>query len=127
MLCNIGGFPVIFNSRQGRKQNQQTQQQNLPKVTGKEKAQTITSKSTNKANNNNKPALGHDDLKIKLVGAKRTVQKAQNKKKSPLGETDLRNKLNQKQETRLKSSKAEQAPANKSLLTKSKAGRAKGT
>ena len=146
---NIGGFPVVFNyrgqptqcfvcqevghaskdcpkSRKGRKQNQQKQQQNLLKVTGKEKAQTITSKSTNKANNNNKPALGHDDLKIKLVGAKRTVQKAQNKKKSPLGETDLRNKLNQKQETRLKSSETEQAPANKSLSTGSKAGRAKG-
>ena len=144
---NIGGFPVTFNyrgqptqcyvcqevghaskdcskSRQGKKLNQQ-QQQNLPKVTGKDKAQATTSKSTNKANNT-KPALGHDDLTVKLDGAKRTVQTKQNKKKSPLGEIDLRNKLSQKQETRLKSSEIEQAPANKSLPTKSKAGRAKG-
>ena len=145
---NIGGFPVIFNyrgqpmqcfvcqevghaskdcpkSRQRRKQNQQKQQQNLPKVTGKDKAQSITSKSTNKANNS-KPALGHDNLKIKLDGLKRTVQTTTNKKKSLLGETDLRNKLNQKQETRLKSSETEQAPANKSLSTKSRADYAKG-
>ena len=141
---NIGGFPVTFNyrgqptqcfvcqevghaskdcpkSRQGRKQHQQQQQQNLPKVTGKQSAQNNIKQSTNKANNS-KPALGHDDLKIKLDGAKRTVQTTQNKKKSPLGETDLRTKLNKKQETRL----IEQAPASKSLPTKSKAGRAKG-
>ena len=141
---NIGGFPVTFNyrgqptqcfvcqevghaskdcpkSRQGRKQHQQQQQQNLPKVTGKQSAQNNTKQSTNKANNS-KPALGRDDLKIKLDGAKRTVQTQQNKKKSPLGETDLRNKLNKKQETKL----IEQAPAPKSPSTKSKAGRAKG-
>ena len=145
---NIGGFPVTFNyrgqptqcfvcqevghaskdcpkSRQGRKQHQQQQQQNLPKVTGKQSAQNNNNKSTNKANTN-KPALGRDDLKIKLDGAKRTVQTQQNKKKSPLGETDLRNKLNKKQETMLKSSETEQAPAPKSPSTKSKAGRAKG-
>ena len=141
---NIGGFPVIFNyrgqptqcyvcqevghaskdcpkSRQGRKLNQQKQQQNLPNVTGKNKAKNTIQQSINKAKNT-KPALGHDDLKIKLDGAKRTVQATQNKKKSPLGETDLRKKLNKKQETRL----IEQAPASKSLPTKSKAGRAKG-
>ena len=146
---NVGGFPVVFNyrgqptqcyvcqevghaskncpkSRQGRKLNQQQQQQNLPKATGKNKAQNNIKQSTNKAINNNKPALGHDDLKIKLDGAKRTVQKTQNKQKSPLGETDLRTKLNKKQETMLKSSETEQAPASKSLPTKSKAGRAKG-
>ena len=146
---NIGGFPVVFNyrgqptqcyvcqevghaskncpkSRQGRKLNQQQQQQNLPKATGKNKAQNNIKQSTNKAINNNEPALGHDDLKIKLDGAKRTVQKTQNKQKSPLGETDLRTKLNKKQETMLKSSETEQAPASKSLPTKSKAGRAKG-
>ena len=145
---NIGGFPVVFNyrgqptqcyvcqevgyaskdcpnSRQGRKLQQQQQQQNLPKTTGKNKAQHNTKQSINKANNT-KPALGHDDLKIKLGGVKRTVQTTQNKKKSPLGETDLRNKLNKKQETMLKSSETEQAPASKSLPTKSKAGRAKG-
>ena len=145
---NIGGFPVTFNylgqptqcfvcqevghaskdcpkSRQGRKLQQQQQQQNLPKVTGKQSAQNTIKKSTNKANTN-KPALGHDDLTIKLDGAKRTVQQTQNKNRSPLGETDLRNKLNKKQETMLKSSETEQAPANKSLPTKSKAGRAKG-
>ena len=105
---------------------QQQQQQNLPKTTGKDKAQINTKQSTNKANNNNKPALGHDDLKIKLDGAKRIVQTTQIKKKSPLGETDLWNKLNKKQETTLKSSETEQAPAQKSLPTKSKAGRAKG-
>ena len=144
---NIEGFPVVFNyhaqptqcyicqemghaskdcprSRQGRKQQQQQQQQNLPKTTGKDKAQNNTKQSKNKANNT-KPALGHDDLTIKLEGAKRTVQTNQNKKTSPLGETDLRTKLNTKQETRLKSSETEQAPA-KSLPTKSKAGRAKG-
>ena len=93
-----------------------------PQSDGKNKAQINNNKSTNKAINNNKPALGHDDLKIKLDGAKRTVQTTQNKKKSPLGETDLRTKLNKKQETRL----IEQAPASKSLQTKSKAGRAKG-
>ena len=109
-------------SRQGRKQQQQQQQQNLPKATGKNKAQINNNKSTNKAINNNKPALGHDDLKIKLDGAKRTVQTTQTKKKSLLGETDLRTKLNKKQETRL----IEQAPASKSPSTKSKAGRAKG-
>ena len=141
---NIGGFPVIFNyrgqptqcyvcqevghaskdcpkSRQGRKLQQQKQQQNLPNVTGKNKAPINNNKSKNKANNT-KPALGHDDLKIKLDGDKRTVQTTQTKKKSPLGETDLRNKLNKKQETRL----IEQAPAPKSPSTKSKAGRAKG-
>ena len=146
---NIGGFPVVFNyrgqptqcyvcqevghaskdcpkSRQGRKLQQQKQQQNLPKKTGKNKAQNNTKQSIKKAINNNKPALGHDDLKIKLDGAKRTVQTTQIKKKSPLGETDLRNKLNKKQETMLKSSETEQAPASKSLPTKSKAGRAKG-
>ena len=145
---NIGGFPVTFNyrgqptqcfvcqevghaskdcpkSRQGRKLDQQKQQQNLPKTTGKGKAQTSNNKSKNKANTN-KPALGHDDLKIKLDGAKRTVQTTPNKKRSPLGETDLRHKLNQKQETMLKSSETEQAPAPKSLPTKLKAGRAKG-
>ena len=145
---NIGGFPVVLNyrgqptqcyvcqevghaskdcpkSRQGRKLNQQQQQQNLPKATGKNKAQNNIKQSINKANNT-KPALGQDDLKIKLDGAKRTVQTTQNKKKSPLGETDLRNKLNKKQETMLKSSETEQAPASKSLPTKSKAGRAKG-
>ena len=145
---NIGGFPVIFNyrgqptqcyvcqevghaskdcprSRQGRKLDKQKQQQNLPKTTGKGKAQTSNNKSKNKANNT-KPALGHDDLKIKLDGAKHTIQTQQNKKKSPLGETDLRNKLNKKQETMLKSSETEQAPAPKSPSTKSKAGRAKG-
>ena len=145
---NIGGFPVVFNyrgqptqcyvcqevghaskdcpnSRQGRKLQQQQQQQNLPKTTGKNKAQHNTKQSINKANNT-KPALGHDDLKIKLDGAKRTVQTTQIKKKSPLGETDLRNKLNKKQETMLKSSETEQAPAPNSLPTKSKAGRAKG-
>ena len=139
---NIGGFPVTFNfrgqptqcyvcqevghastdcpkSRQGRKLSQQQQQQNLPKATGKNKAQNNIKQSINKANNT-KPALGHDDLKIKLV------QTTQNKKKSPLGETDLRNKLNKKQETMLRSSETEQAPASKSLPTKSKAGRAKG-
>ena len=144
---NIGGFPVVFNyrgqptqcyvcqevghaskdcpkSRPGRKLQQQ-QQQNLAKATGKNKAQNNTKQSINKANNT-KPALGHDDLKIKLDGAKRTVQTTQNKKKSPLGETDLRNKLNKKQETMLKYSETEQAPASKSLPTKSKAGRAKG-
>ena len=144
-IINIGGFPVVFNyrgqptqcyvcqevghaskdcpkSRQGRKQQQQQQQQNLPKATGKNKAQINNNKSTNKAINNNKPALGHDDLKIKLDGAKRTVQTTQTKKKSLLGETDLRTKLNKKQETRL----IEQAPASKSPSTKSKAGRAKG-
>ena len=148
-IINIGGFPVVFNyrgqptqcyvcqevghaskdcpnSRQGRKLQQQQQQQNLAKTTGKDKAQINNSKSKNKANNNNKPALGHDDLKIKLDGAKRIVQTTQNTKKSPLGETDLRNKLNKKQETMLKSSETEQAPAQKSLPTKSKAGRAKG-
>ena len=149
-IINIGGFPVVFNyrgqptqcyvcqevghaskdcpkSRQGRKlQEQQKQQQNLPKATGKNTAQNNTKQSIKKAINNNKPALGHDDLKIKLDGAKRTVQTTQIKKKSPLGETDLRNKLNKKQETMLKSSEAEQAPASKSLPTKSKAGRAKG-
>ena len=93
-------------------------------MTGKDKAQSITSKSTNKENNN-KPALGHDNLKIKLDGPGRTVQTKQNKTKSPLGETDLRIKLNKKQETRLKSSETEQAPA-KSPSTKWKAGRAKG-
>ena len=147
---NIGGFPVVFNyrgqptqcyvcqevghaskdcpnSRQGRKlQQQQQQQQNLPKTTGTNKAQQNTKQSINKANNNNKPALGHDDLKIKLDGAKRTVQTTQNKKKSPLGETDLRNKLNKKQGVVLKSSETEPSPASKSLPTKSKAGRAKG-
>ena len=92
---------------------------------GKQSAQNNIKQSTNKANNT-KPALGHDDLKIKLDGVKRTVQTKQIKKKSPLGETDLRNRLNQKQETMLKSSEAEQAPAPKSLPTKSKAGRAKG-
>ena len=145
---NMGGFPVVFNyrgqptqcyvcqevghaskdcpnSRQGRKLKQQQQQQNLPKTTGKNKAQHNTKQSINKANNT-KPALGHDDLKIKLDGAKRTVQTTQNKKKSPLGETDLRNKLNKKQETMLKSSETEQVPASNSLPTKSKAGRAKG-
>ena len=145
---NIGGFPIIFNyrgqpmqcyvcqevghaskdcpkSRQGRKLNQQKQQQNLPKVTGKNKAQNHIQQSINKANNT-KPALGHDDLKIKLDGAKRTVQTTQNKKKSPLGETDLRNKLNKKQGVVLKSSETEPSPANKSPSTKSKAGRAKG-
>ena len=144
-IINIGGFPVVFNyrgqptqcyvcqavghaskdcpkSRQGRKQQPQQQQQNLPKATGKNNAQINSNKSTNKAINNNKPALGHDDLKIKLDGAKRTVQTQQNKKKSPLGETDLRIKLNKKQETKL----IEQAPAPKSPSTKSKAGRAKG-
>ena len=147
-ILNIGGFPVTFNyrgqptqcyvcqevghaskdcpkSRQGRKQHQQQQQQNLPKVTGQQSAQHNIKQSTNKANNS-KPALGHDDLKIKLDGAKRTVQTTQNKKKSPLGETDLRIKLNKKRETMLKSSETEQAPASKSLPTKSKAGRAKG-
>ena len=141
---NIGGFPVTFNyrgqptqcfvcqevghaskdcpkSRQRRKQHQQQQQQNLPKVTGKQSAQNNIKQSTNKANTN-KPALGRNDLKIKLDGAKRTVQTTQTKKKSPLGETDLRTKLNKKQETRL----IEQAPASKALPTKSKAGRAKG-
>ena len=113
-------------SRQGRKLDQQKQQQNLPKTTGKDKAQINNNKSKNKAINNNKPALGHDDLTIKLDGAKRTVQIQQTKKKSPLGETDLRTKLNKKQETRLKSSEIEQAPASKSLPTKSRAGRAKG-
>ena len=145
---NIGGFPVVFNyrgqptqcyvcqevghaskdcpnSRQGRKLQQQQQQQNLPKTTGKDKAQINNNKSKNKANNT-KPALGHDDLKIKLDGAKRTVQTTQNKKKSPLGETDLRNKLNKKQGVVLKSSETEPSPASKSLPTKSKAGRAKG-
>ena len=145
---NIGGFPVIFNyrgqptqcyvcqevghaskdcpkSRQGRKLQQQKQQQNLPNVTGKNKAPINNNKSKNKANNT-KPALGHDDLKIKLDGDKRTVQTTQTKKKSPLGETDLRNKLNKKQETMLKSSETEQATAPKSLPTKLKAGRAKG-
>ena len=113
-------------SRQGRRLSQQQQQQNLPKATGKNTAQNNTKQSINKAINNNKPALGHDDLKIKLDGAKRTVQTTQIKKKSPLGEKDLRNKLNKKQETMLKSSETEQAPASKSLPTKSKAGRAKG-
>ena len=145
---NIGGFPVVFNyrgqptqcyvcqevghaskdcpnSRQGRKLQQQQQQQNLPKTTGKNKAQNNIEKSKNKANNT-KPALGHDKLKIKLDGAKRTVQTTQNKKKSPLGETDLRNKLNKKQGVVLKSSETEPSPASKSLPTKSKAGRAKG-
>ena len=144
-IINIGGFPVVFNyrgqptqcyrcqevghaskdcpkSRQGRKlQEQQQQQQNLPKATRKNTAQNNTKQSIKKAINNNKPALGHDDLKIKLDGAKRTVQTTQNKKKSPLGEKDLRNKLNKKQETMLKSSETEQAPA-----SKSKTGRAKG-
>ena len=146
---NIGGFPVLFNyrgqptqcyvcqevghaskdcpnSRQGRKLQQQQQQQNLPKTTGKNTAQINNNKSKNKANNNTKPALGHDDLKIKLDGAKRTVQTTQIKKKSPLGETDLRNKLNKKQGVVLKSSETEPSPASKSLPTKSKAGRAKG-
>ena len=145
---NIGGFPVVFNyrgqptqcfvcqevghaskdcpnSRQGRKLQQQQQQQNLPKTTGKDKAQNNNNKSKNKANNT-KPALGHDDLTIKLDGAKRTVQTTQIKKKSPLGETDLRNKLNKKQGVVLKSSETEPSPASKSLPTKSKAGRAKG-
>ena len=145
---NIGGFPVVFNyrgqptqcyvcqevghaskdcpkSRQGRKLNQQQQQQNLPKPTGKNKAQNNTKQSINKANNT-KPALGHDDLKIKLDGAKRTVQKTQNKVKSPLGETDLRNKLNNKQGVVLKPLETEPSPASKSPSTKSKAGRAKG-
>ena len=145
---NIGGFPVVFNyrgqptqcfvcqevghaskdcpnSRQGRKLQQQQQQQNLPKTTGKDKAQNNNNKSKHKANNT-KPALGHDDLKIKLDGAKRTVQTTQNKKKSPLGETDLRNKLNKKQGVVLKSSETEPSPASTSLPTKSKAGRAKG-
>ena len=145
---NIGGFPVVFNyrgqptqcyvcqevghaskdcpnSRQGRKLQQQQQQQNLPKTTGKDKAQINNNKSKNKAHNT-KPALGHDDLKIKLDGAKRTVQTQQNKKKSPLGETDLRNKLNKKQGVVLKSSETEPSPASTSLPTKSKAGRAKG-
>ena len=145
---NIGGFPVVFNyrgqptqcfvcqevghaskdcpnSRQGRKLQQQQQQQNLPKTTGKDKAQNNNNKSKNKANNT-KPALGRDDLKIKLDGAKRTVQITQIKKKSPLGETDLRNKLNKKQGVVLKSSETEPSPASKSLPTKSKAGRAKG-
>ena len=145
---NIGGFPVVFNyrgqptqcfvcqevghaskdcpiSRQGRKLQQQQQQQNLPKTTGKDKAQNNNNKSKNKANNT-KPALGHDDLKIKLDGAKRIVQTTQNKKKSPLGETDLRNKLNKKQGVVLKSSETEPSPASTSLPTKSKAGRTKG-
>ena len=152
---NIGGFPVLFNyrgqptqcfvcqevghaskdcpkSRQGRKLNQQQQQQNLPKMTGRQNAQNTSKKSTNKANNT-KPALGHDDLTIKLDDAKRTVQQVQNKKKGdflslspPLGETDLRNKLNKKQETRLKSTETEQAPASKSPSIQSKAGHAKG-
>ena len=127
-ILNIGGFPVTLNyrgqptqcyicqevghaskdcpkSRQGRKQHQQQQQQNLPKVTGKQSAQNNIKQSTNKANTN-KPALGRDDLKIKLDGAKRTVQTTQTKKKSPLRETDLRTKLKKKQETRL----IEQAP-----------------
>ena len=148
-ILNIGGFPVVFNyrgqptqcyvcqevghaskdcpnSRQGRKLQQQQQQQNLPKTTGKDKAQINNNKSKNKANKNTKPALGHDDLKIKLDGAKRTVQTQQNKKKSPLGETDLRNKLNKKQGVVLKSSETEPSPASTSLPTKSKAGRAKG-
>ena len=143
---NIGGFPVIFNyrgqptqcyvcqevghaskdcpkSRQGRKLQQQKQQQNLPNVTGKNKAPINNNKSKNKANNTT-PALGHDDLKIKLDGDKRTVQTTQTRKRSPLGETDLRNKLNKKQGVVLKSS--EPSPASKSLPTKSKAGRAKG-
>ena len=143
---NIGRFPVLFNyrgqptqcyvcqevghaskdcpkSRQGRKLQQQKQQQNLPNVTGKNKAQNNIEKSKNKANNT-KPALGHDDLK--LDGAKRTVQTQKNTKKSPLGETDLRTKLNKKRETMLKSSETEQAPASKPLPTKPKAGRAKG-
>ena len=147
-ILNIGGFPVTFNyrgqptqcyvcqevghaskdcpkSRQGRKQHQQQQQQNLPKVTGQQSAQHNIKQSTNKANNS-KPALGHDDLKIKLDGAKRTVQTTQIKKKSPLGETDLRNKLNKKQGVVLKSSETEPSPASKSPSTKSKAGRAKG-
>ena len=96
-----------------------------PKTTGKNKAQHNIKQSINKENNT-KPALGHDVLKIKLDGAKRTVQTTQTKKKSPLGETDLRNKLNKKQETMLKSSETEQAPASKSLPTKSKTGHAKG-
>ena len=147
-ILNIGGFPIVFNyrgqptqcyvcqevghaskdcpnSRQGRKLQQQQQQPNLPKTTGKNKAQHNTKQGVGKANNT-KPALGHDGLRIKLDGAKRTVQTTQIKKKSPLGETDLRNKLNKKQETMLKSSETEQAPAQKSLPTKSKAGRAKG-
>ena len=146
-IINIGGFPVIFNyrgqptqcyvcqevghaskdcpkSRQGRKLNQQQQHQNLPKATGKDKAQNNIKQSTNKANTN-KPALGHDDLKIKLDGAKRTIQTKSNKTKSPLGETDLRNKLNKKQGVVLKSSEKEPCPANTSLSTKSKAGHTK--
>ena len=90
-IINIGGFPVVFNyrgqptqcyvcqevgharkdcprSRQGRKLDQQKQQQNLPKTTGKDTAHINNNKSKNKAINNNKPALGHDDLKIKLDG-----------------------------------------------------------
>ena len=145
---NIGGFPVVFNyrgqptqcyvcqevghaskdcpkSRQGRRLSQQQQQQNLPKATGKQSAQNTIKKSTNKAINNTKPALGHDDLKIKLDGAKRTVQKTQNKKQSPLGETDLRHKLNTKQVVVLKPSETEPSPA-KAPSTKLKAGRAKG-
>ena len=148
-IINIGGFPVVFNyrgqptqcyvcqevghaskdcprSRQGRKLDQQKQQQNLPKATGKDTAHINNNKGKNKAINNNKPALGHDDLKIKLDGAKRTIQTTQNKKKSPLGETDLRNKLNKKQGIVLKSSETEPSPASKSPSTKSKAGRAKG-
>ena len=148
-IINIGGFPVVFNyrgqptqcyvcqevghaskdcprSRQRRKLDQQKQQQNLPKTTGKDTAHIKNNKSKNKAINNNKPALGHDDLKIKLDGAKRTVQTTQNKKKSPLGETDLRNKLNKKQGVVLKSSETEPSPASKSPSTKSKAGHAKG-
>ena len=148
-ILNIRGFPVVFNyrgqptqcyvcqevghaskdcpnSRQGRKLQQQQQQQNLPKTTGKNTAQNNTKQSIKKAINNNKPALGHDDLKIKLDGALSTVQTTQNKKKSPLGETDLRNKLTKKQGVVLKSSETEPSPASKSLPTKSKAGRSKG-
>ena len=145
-IINIGGFPVTFNyrgqptqcfvchgvghaskdcpkSRQGKKQTQQ-QQPNLPKVTGKQKAQNTINKSKNINNNNNKKALAHNDLTIKLDGLKRTVQTTTNKMKSQLGETDLRNKLNKQQETRLKSTETEQAPA-KSPSTLSKAGHAK--
>ena len=112
-------------SRQGRKLDQQKQQQNLPQATGKDKAQNNNNKSKNNSTNNNKKALGHDDLTIKLDGAKRTVQTTQNKKKSLLGETDLRNKLNNKQGVVLKSSETEPSPA-KTPSTKSKAGCAKG-
>ena len=127
---NIRGFPVVFNyhgqptqcyvcqevghaskdcprSRQGRKLDQQKQQQNLPKMTGKDKAQINNNKSKNKAINNNKPALGHDDLTIKLDGAKRTVQTIA------------------KRGVVLKPSETEPSPA-KAPSTKSKAGRAKG-